>query len=120
MKPIAVPIRTGPSTTSVAVTTKSTGLAKPIVSQTQPCQRPRRRTLAPTCSARSSAAAGSKLPTSWRTPVISDPIRVCELIVGLPDVNVLGVEDLGADAPLRLHIESRGPRPVCEECGAAA
>jgi len=36
---------------------------------------------------------------------------VCELIVGLPDVNVLGVEDLGADAPLRLHIESRGPRP---------
>ena len=52
--------------------------------------------------------------------MISDPIRVCELIVGLPDVNVLGVEDLGADAPLRLHIESRGPRPVCEECGAAA
>lgn len=44
------------------------------------------------------------MPTSWRTPVISDPIRVCELIVGLPDVNVLGVEDLGADAPLRLHI----------------
>lgn len=43
--------------------------------------------------------------------MISDPIRVCELIVGLPDVNVLGVEDLGADAPLRLHIESRGPRP---------
>jgi hypothetical protein len=28
--------------------------------------------------------------------VETDPIRVCELIVGLPDVNVLGVEDLGA------------------------
>ncbi len=50
----------------------------------------------------------------------TDPIRVCELIVGLPDVNVLGVEDLGADAPLRLHIESRGPRRACEECGVAA
>lgn len=49
-----------------------------------------------------------------------DPIRVCELIVGLPDVNVLGVEDLGASQPLRLHIESRGPRPVCGECETPA
>lgn len=50
----------------------------------------------------------------------TDPIRVCELIVGLFDVNVLGVEDFGADAPLRLHIENRGPRPTCAECGFAA
>ena len=50
----------------------------------------------------------------------TDPIRVCELIVGLPDVNVLGVEDLGAGRPLRLHIECRGPRPACEECGSPA
>lgn len=50
----------------------------------------------------------------------TNPIRVCELIVGLPDVNVLGVEDFGADVPLRLHIEDQGPRPACEECGFAA
>lgn len=50
----------------------------------------------------------------------TDPIRVCELIVGLPDINVLGVEDHGADRPLRLHVESRTPRPVCGECGTVA
>ena len=50
----------------------------------------------------------------------TNPIRVCELIVGLVDVNVLGVEDFGADVPLRLHIEDQGPRPTCEECGFAA
>ena len=50
----------------------------------------------------------------------TDPIRVCELLVGLPDVNVLGVDDSGTDAPLRLHIETRGPRPVCEVCGSPA
>jgi len=44
----------------------------------------------------------------------------CELIVGLPDVNVLGVEDHGADLPLRLHIESRTSRPLCSECGTLA
>jgi transposase len=52
--------------------------------------------------------------------VETDPIRVCELIVGLPNVNVLGVEDLGVGRPLRLHIETRGSRPVCRECGASA
>lgn len=50
----------------------------------------------------------------------TDPIRVCELIVGLPDVNVLGVEDLGSGEPLRLHIESRSGRPRCGECGTGA
>jgi transposase len=52
--------------------------------------------------------------------VETDPIRVCELIVGLPDVNVLGVEDAGANRPLRLHVESRTPRPRCGECGTVA
>ena len=32
----------------------------------------------------------------------ADPTRVCELIVGLEDVEVLGVED-GAGEPLRVH-----------------
>ena len=50
----------------------------------------------------------------------TDPIRVCELLVGLPDVNVVGVDGPGAGESLRLHIESRGPRPACEECGASA
>ena len=40
---------------------------------------------------------------------------MCELLVGLPEVNVLGVDD-GPDV-LRVHVETRGPRPCCGECG---
>lgn len=47
----------------------------------------------------------------------TDPTVMCELLVGLPAVNVLGVEDAGPDGPLRVHIETRGPRPRCRECG---
>lgn len=46
----------------------------------------------------------------------SNPIRMCELLVGLPDVNVLGVDDVAGE-PLRVHIETRGSRPVCPTCG---
>ena len=47
----------------------------------------------------------------------TNPIRVCELLVGLPDVNVLGVdEDPGG--PIRVHVETRGDRPACSGCGA--
>jgi len=46
----------------------------------------------------------------------TNPIRVCELLVGLPDVTVLGVEDL-VGGPIRVHVEVRGPRPVCPQCG---
>ena len=35
-----------------------------------------------------------------------DPTRVCELLVGLGDVEVLGV-DGEADAPLRVHVRRR-------------
>ena len=45
-----------------------------------------------------------------------DPTRVCELLVGLGDVEVLGVEG-DADKPLRVHIRLRAPRPDCEGCG---
>lgn len=48
-----------------------------------------------------------------------DPTRICELLVGLPDVNVLGVID-SAGMPLRVVIEARGPRPVCARCAGAA
>ena len=49
----------------------------------------------------------------------TNPIRVCELLVGLPDVNVLGVDDVAGD-PVRVHVETRGPRPRCLGCGATA
>ena len=38
-----------------------------------------------------------------------DPTRVCELLVGLGDVEVLGVDD-EAGGPLRVHIRRRAPR----------
>jgi transposase len=39
-------------------------------------------------------------------------------LVGLPAVNVLGVED-GPDGLLRVHIETRDPRPSCSGCSGA-
>jgi transposase len=48
-----------------------------------------------------------------------DPTRICELLVGLPDVNVLGVIDV-AGMPVRVVIETRGPRPVCTRCAGGA
>jgi hypothetical protein len=33
-----------------------------------------------------------------------DPARACELLVALPDVNVLGVTDV-PDGELRVHVE---------------
>jgi transposase len=44
---------------------------------------------------------------------------MCELLVGLPDVTVLGLDDVEG-YPLAVHVESRGPRPGCERCGALA
>ena len=45
-----------------------------------------------------------------------DPTRVCELLVGLGDVEIVGVDD-GAEGPLRVHIRGRAPRPLCGGCG---
>ena len=47
-----------------------------------------------------------------------NPTRMCELLVGLPDVTVLGVVD-GATG-LAVHIESRLARPSCPKCGSRA
>ena len=41
--------------------------------------------------------------------------RICELIVGLGDVEVLGVADAVAE-PLAVHIRTRA-RPACAGCG---
>jgi hypothetical protein len=45
-----------------------------------------------------------------------DPTRVCERLVGLGDVELLGVEDETGE-PLRVHIRPRTSRPACERCG---
>jgi transposase len=42
---------------------------------------------------------------------------MCERLVGLPDVNVLAVDD-DPGGPIRVHVETRGPRCRCEGCGA--
>ncbi len=48
-----------------------------------------------------------------------DPTRMCELLVGLPSVVVLGIEDLPG-ARLRVQVSSSVARPFCEGCGLAA
>ncbi|HET6954687.1 MAG TPA: hypothetical protein VFI47_30260, partial [Acidimicrobiales bacterium] len=44
---------------------------------------------------------------------------MCELLVGLPEVTVLGVEGL-PDGPVRVVIESRVDQGWCAECGCRA
>ena len=46
-----------------------------------------------------------------------NPTRICELIVGLGDVEVLGVDDAPA-GPLAVHVRTRR-RPACGDCGGA-
>ena len=46
-----------------------------------------------------------------------DPTRMCEKLVGLGDVELVGVDDGGEGAPLVVVIRSRKPRPVCDGCG---
>jgi len=48
-----------------------------------------------------------------------DPTRMCALLVGLPDVTVLGVEDRGGE-PLRVLVEMSEPRPLCPCCAGPA
>ena len=45
-----------------------------------------------------------------------DPTRMCEMLVGLGDVEVLGIDDKEG-APLRVRIRRRVPRPPCGGCG---
>jgi transposase len=48
-----------------------------------------------------------------------EPTRVCELLVGLPEVAILGVED-GPDGELCVHVECRKRATFCEACGIEA
>jgi len=47
-----------------------------------------------------------------------DPGKMLELLVGMPDVRVLGVET--TDNVVRIEIESTIDRATCERCGAEA
>ena len=48
-----------------------------------------------------------------------DPTRMCEKLVGLGDVELVGIDDDGGYGPLGVVIRSRLPRPVCEGCGGS-
>lgn len=48
----------------------------------------------------------------------TDPTRMCALLVGLPEVTVLGVDD-GPGGPIVVHIEQAGERPRCPLCDGA-
>jgi transposase len=50
--------------------------------------------------------------------VEQDPARICEILVGLPEVTVLGVDDIRP--MLEIHVECRTVRPGCPECGVRA
>ena len=48
----------------------------------------------------------------------SDPIAMCELLAGLPEVTVHDVTDTGER--LRVEVETRAERPLCHGCGRRA
>ena len=51
--------------------------------------------------------------------MITNRTRLCEVLVGLPDVRVLGVMDTAGE-PLVVKIEQRVDRPRCPRCGGPA
>jgi transposase len=51
--------------------------------------------------------------------VETNATRACALLVGLPAVKILGVEDQPGE-PIRVHIETTRPRPSCRDCGTVA
>ena len=48
-----------------------------------------------------------------------DPTRMCELLVGLPDVDVIGV-DQPEPGELIVMVEAREVRPSCSRCATVA
>ena len=49
----------------------------------------------------------------------ADPTRMCELLVGLGDVELVGIDESGEGTPLEVVIRSRKHRPLCESCGGS-
>ena len=64
-----------------------------------------------------SPESGVTNTNSGEAPVEENPTRICELIVGLGDVEVLAT-DVAPGGPLALHIRTRS-RPACRGCGGA-
>jgi hypothetical protein len=53
--------------------------------------------------------------------VIVDATRMCQLLVGLPQVTVLGVDDSPVGTPIVVHIETRLELPErCTTCSTLA
>lgn len=51
----------------------------------------------------------------------TDPTRMCELLVGLPDVDVLAVTDAGdGESLLVIEVSSRADQGWCSKCGVKA
>ena len=50
----------------------------------------------------------------------TDATRMCALLVGLPDVNVLAVDDDDPAVPLRVHVETTADTVGCSSCGIRA
>ena len=50
----------------------------------------------------------------------TDPTAVCELLVGLGDVTIVGVDAVDPDEPIRVHVETRRQRPDCHRCETPA
>lgn len=50
----------------------------------------------------------------------TDATRMCALLVGLPDVNVLAVDDSNRSGPLRVHVETVAETAGCSSCGTRA
>ena len=46
----------------------------------------------------------------------ADPTRMCELLVGLGEVELVGIDDAG-EGPLEVVVRSRKARPACGACG---
>ena len=57
-------------------------------------------------------------PPTLGVPVLVEPTLMCRALVGLEDVEVVGV--IGWTVPLQVHIASRVPRPACVSCGTPA
>ena len=49
----------------------------------------------------------------------TNPTRMCELLVGLPAVTILGIDDV-EDGPIRVHLERFESRTGCPACGGVA
>jgi transposase len=53
--------------------------------------------------------------------VETNATRMCQLLVGLPSVTVLGVADLLSSLPLQIHVETRVEGAEhCRDCGVRA